>query len=166
MALSNELVLNKIKEKFGEKVVAHEEQYGMLSVTLVKDANIEALQFLYDEAELKFQFMTDLTGVHYPDNLLPLCVVYHLHSLTTNTRLRLKFFLPVENPTIKTATSVYAAANWMERETFDFFGILFEGHPNLKRILNVDEMEVFPMRKEYPLEDPNRVDKKDSFFGR
>jgi NADH-quinone oxidoreductase subunit C len=54
----------------------------------------------------------------------------------------------------------------MERETYDFFGIVFEGHPNLVRILNVDEMTVFPMRREYPLEDPNRVDKKDYFFGR
>jgi NADH-quinone oxidoreductase subunit C len=54
----------------------------------------------------------------------------------------------------------------MERETYDFFGIQFEGHPDLRRILNVDEMTVFPMRREYPLEDPNRVDKKDYFFGR
>ncbi len=166
MAISNEVLLEKLKSKFGDKVISYEEQYGILSVTMSKDSNIDVLHYLYDEPELKFQFLTDLTGIHYPDNLLPLCVVYHVHSLATNTRIRLKFFLPVENPLIKSATVVYAAANWMERETFDFFGILFEGHPNLRRILNVDEMTAFPMRKEYPLEDPNRVDKKDSFFGR
>jgi NADH-quinone oxidoreductase subunit C len=61
---------------------------------------------------------------------------------------------------------VFAAANWLERETYDFYGVIFEGHPNLKRILNVDEMIIFPMRKEYPLEDQTREDKNDSMFGR
>ena len=69
-------------------------------------------------------------------------------------------------PKVPTVTSVYAAANWMERETYDFYGIIFEGHPNLKRILNVDEMTIFPMRKEYPLEDNTRKDKNDEMFGR
>ena len=164
--LENQFVLEKIKTKFGDKILESEAQYGMLNITAVKDINVEILQYLYDDAELKFQFMTDLTAVHYPNQLLQLCVVYHMHSLTTNTRLRLKFYLPIESPHIQTATSVYAAANWMERETYDFFGVIFDGHPNLKRILNVDSMEAFPMRKEYPLEDPNRVDKKDLFFGR
>lgn len=164
--LENPFVLDKITNYFGDKVLSSEIQYGMLCVTATKDINIDILQYLYDDSELKFQFMTDLTGIHYPDQLLQLCVVYHLHSLTTNTRLRLKFYLPIDKPNIKTATSVYASANWMERETYDFFGIIFDGHPNLKRILNVDAMEAFPMRKEHPLEDPNRADKKDLFFGR
>jgi NADH-quinone oxidoreductase subunit C len=86
--------------------------------------------------------------------------------LVNNVRVRVKVFIPVANPTIPTATTLWNGANWMERETFDFFGILFEGHPNLVRILNVDDMEAFPMRKEFPLEDPNRVDKEDRFFGR
>jgi NADH-quinone oxidoreductase subunit C len=77
-----------------------------------------------------------------------------------------KVFLYGPNPEIPTATVVWKGANWMERETFDFFGVNFIGHPDLRRILNVDDMEVFPMRKEYPLEDPNRVDKKDLYFGR
>jgi len=164
--LENSVVLEKLRTKFGDKILNSEEQYGMLNVTAVKDINIEIVQYLYDDSELKFQFMTDLTAVHYPDQLLQLCVVYHMHSLTTNTRLRLKFYLSIDSPHIRTATPVYAAANWMERETYDFFGVIFDGHPNLKRILNVDSMEAFPMRKEYPLEDPNRVDKKDLFFGR
>jgi NADH-quinone oxidoreductase subunit C len=81
-------------------------------------------------------------------------------------RIRIRVFLSVANPSIPTATTLWEGANWMERETYDFFGVQFEGHPNLCRILNVDDMTVFPMRKEYPLEDPNRVDKKDLFFGR
>ena len=93
-------------------------------------------------------------------------VIYHLHSLTNNVRVRIKVFLNGDDPVIPTATDLWEGANWMERETYDFFGINFQGHPNLVRILNVDDMTVFPMRREYPLEDPNRVDKKDYFFGR
>jgi NADH-quinone oxidoreductase subunit C len=74
--------------------------------------------------------------------------------------------LPESNPHIPTVCKLYRSANWQERETYDFFGIIFDGHPNLKRILNVDDMVAFPMRKEYPLEDPNRIDKNDSYFGR
>jgi NADH-quinone oxidoreductase subunit C len=166
MPISNEVLIEKLSTKFGAGIIKTEQMYDILCLTASKDINEDILHFLYDDEELKFQFLTDICGVHYPDELLPLCVVYHLHSLTTNTRIRFKFYLPLENPTIKTATNVYASANWMERETFDFFGIIFEGHPNLKRILNVDDMTVYPMRKEYPLEDPNRVDKKDLFFGR
>ncbi|MDX2190719.1 MAG: NADH-quinone oxidoreductase subunit C [Bacteroidota bacterium] len=166
MAIEHNIIIEKLQSKFGEQILSNESPYGLLTITAVKEINIDILQFLYYDDELNFQFLTDITAVHYPDAMLQLCVVYHLHSLTTNTRLRLKFYLPIENPVIKTATTVYAGANWMERETFDFYGVIFEGHPNLKRILNVDEMEVFPMRKEYPLEDPNRVDKKDYFFGR
>ena len=93
-------------------------------------------------------------------------MIYHLHSLRHNIRVRIKVFLPADKPVIPTASNLWKGANWMERETYDFFGIQFEGHPDLRRILNVDEMTVFPMRREYPLEDPNRVDKKDYFFGR
>jgi NADH-quinone oxidoreductase subunit C len=89
-----------------------------------------------------------------------------LHSLTTNTRIRIKVFLSADDVHIPTATSLWEGANWMERETYDFYGVIFDGHPDLRRILNVDDMTVFPMRKEFPLEDPNRIDKKDYFFGR
>jgi len=86
--------------------------------------------------------------------------------MVTNQRLRLKVFLPSDKPEVKTLTTVFAGANWMERETYDFFGVIFEGHPNLKRILNVDDMLIFPMRKEYPLEDQTREVKNDLMFGR
>ena len=95
-----------------------------------------------------------------------LAIVYHLHNLTENVRIRFKVFTAVDEPDVFTASKLFAAANWMERETFDFYGVNFVGHPNLKRILNVDEMDYFPMRKEYPLEDQTRVDKDDEMFGR
>jgi NADH-quinone oxidoreductase subunit C len=165
--MTNELILNKLKEHFADSIISSEESYGMLSVTLNAAQIIPALHFLHNDETVQFKFLTDLCGVHYPDNKgAELGVVYHLHNMTNNVRLRLKCFVPIENPTVKTASNLYSAANWMERETWDFYGIVFEGHPNLKRILNMDEMTVFPMRKEFPLEDPFRKDKEDRFFGR
>jgi NADH-quinone oxidoreductase subunit C len=93
-------------------------------------------------------------------------IVYHLHNLTENVRIRFKVFTAISEPDIFTASKLFSAANWMERETFDFYGVNFVGHPNLKRILNVDEMDYFPMRKEFPLEDQTRRDKDDEMFGR
>lgn len=103
--------------------------------------------------------------MHYPETN-ELGVVYHLHSFLNNHRIRIKTRTDLNQPLIPTITGLWPAANWMERETYDFFGIQFEGHPNLKRILNMDEMQDFPLRKEFPLEDQTREDKDDSMFGR
>ena len=86
--------------------------------------------------------------------------------MAENVRIRVKTYLPINNPEIQSITGLFASANWMERETFDFYGIIFKGHPNLKRILNVEYLDYFPLRKEYPLEDPTREDKDNRFFGR
>jgi NADH-quinone oxidoreductase subunit C len=105
--------------------------------------------------------------VHYPDKAgKELAVVYHLHNLVDNIRIRCRVFTDIQQPDVFTATQLYSSANWMERETYDFFGVNFVGHPNLKRILNVDEMDYFPLLKQYPLEDQTRIDKDDAMFGR
>ena len=167
MAITNSYIQEKLTAKFGEQVTNFEVTYDMLSFEAVKDLNLKVLQFLYDEPTLRFQFMTDLTAVHYPHQKgRELAVVYHLHNLVDNIRLRFKVFTDINTPDIFTACKLFEAANWMERETYDFFGINFVGHPNLKRILNVDEMDYFPMRKEFPLEDQTRIDKDDQMFGR
>ena len=103
--------------------------------------------------------------MHYPEKD-QLGVVYHLHSFSNNHRIRIKTNTLLTDPVISSVTSIWPTANWMERETYDFFGILFEGHPNLKRILNVDDMTDFPLSKEFPLEDQTREDKDDTLFGR
>ncbi|AXY76032.1 NADH-quinone oxidoreductase subunit C [Paraflavitalea soli] len=167
MALTYEHIKQRLVEKFGEQVKGFEEPYGMLTFEAPKELNLKVLQFLYDDAELQFRFLTDLQAVHYPDDAgRELAVVYHLHNLTENIRLRFKVFTEISRPDVFSAATLYAAANWMERETYDFFGVNFVGHPNLKRILNVDEMDYFPMRKEFPLEDQTRIDKDDEMFGR
>lgn len=164
--ISNQEVLQKITAKFGEKISVPSEPYGLLTLETTKDAISELLAFLKSDQQLAFNYLTDITAIHYPEANLSIGVVYHLHSLSNNVRIRIKVFLNAEELEIPSATPLWQGANWMERETYDFFGVIFTGHPDLRRILNVDDMTVFPMRKEFPLEDPNRVDKKDFFFGR
>ena len=167
MALNNEIIKNKLTEKFTDQLKDWDESYGMLSFSAPRDMNLKVLQFLYDSPELSFRFLTDLCAIHYPERKgEELAVVYHLHNLVDNIRIRFKVYTGTDKPDVFSATALYASANWMERETFDFYGVNFIGHPNLKRILNVDEMEYFPMRKEFPLEDQSRIDKDDEMFGR
>ncbi len=167
MSLTNERIKERLVEKFGDKVSNFEEPYGMLTFEAPKDHNLKVMQFLFDDAELRFKFLTDLQAVHYPAYKgRELAVVYHLHNLADNVRIRFKVFTDINQPDVYTASKLYSSANWMERETYDFYGVNFVGHPNLKRILNVDEMDYFPMRKEYPLEEQTRIDKDDEMFGR
>jgi len=167
MALSNEIVKQKLTEKFGEQLTDWQEPYGMLTFAAAKDLNLKVLQFLFDDESLQFRFLTDLQAVHYPDRKgEELAVVYHLHNLKDNIRIRFKVYTDIQKPDVYSATALFAGANWMERETYDFFGVNFIGHPNLIRVLNVDEMDYFPMRKEFPLEDQTRTDKDDEMFGR
>ena len=167
MILTNEIVKQKLVTKFAEQVSNFAEPYGMLTFEAPKELNLKVLNFLFDDEELKFRFLTDLQAVHYPDDKgRELAVVYHLHNLVDNVRIRFKVFTDINTPDVYTATGLFSGANWMERETYDFFGVNFVGHPNMKRILNVDEMDYFPMRKEFPLEDQTRIDKDDEMFGR
>ncbi len=167
MALTNDIIKQRLTEKFPEIVTNFEEPYGMLTFEAPKDHNLKVMQFLFDDPQLRFQFLTDLQAVHYPHfKGRELAVVYHLHNLVDNVRIRFKVFTDISKPDVYTATQLFSAANWMERETYDFYGVNFVGHPNLKRILNVDEMDYFPMRKEYPLEEQTRIDKDDEMFGR
>lgn len=164
--ISNQQVIQSLTSRFGDSITVPTEPFGLLTFGATAENISEVLRFLKEDSELKFNYLTDITGIHFPELELSIGVIYHLHSLTNNVRVRIKVFIDGNDPKIPTATTLWEGANWMERETYDFFGINFVGHPNLVRILNVDEMTVFPMRREYPLEDPNRVDKKDYFFGR
>ena len=167
MGLTNEKIRQRLTEKFVDVLTDWNEPYGMLTFTAPKDQNLKVLQFLYDDPELKFQFLTDLQAVHYPDRKgEELVVVYHLHNLIDNVRIRFKVYTDITKPDVFSATALYQSANFMERETYDFYGVNFLGHPNLIRILNVDEMDYFPMRKEFPLEEQTRIYKDDEMFVR
>lgn len=163
--MDNEVIIQTLKEKYEADIVSAEMIDDFFTITLKKDNIAEIIRYLYFHKDTQFQFLTSLCAVHYPD-LDSIAVVYHLHNLVANVRLRIRAFLPVSEPVIQTITDTFAGANWMERETYDFYGVIFKGHPDLRRILNVDDMVIFPLRKEYPLEDQTREDKNDSMFGR
>lgn len=165
--MTNESILNRIQDFFGSAIVSSEVNFGILTLEITADKSYEIIKWLNEDEILDCSYLTLLGGVHYPDNLnKEFAIVYHLHSWRKNYRLRLKVFVPSENPSVRSIVAIYNGANWMERETYDFYGILFDGHPNLKRILNMDDMDYFPMRKEYALEDETREDKDDRYFGR
>ena len=143
-----EIVKNKLQDKFGDAVLASEMHYDFPVFILKKEVVKDALKLLKEDAELNFHFLTTM------------------HNMPKNWRIRIKTFMSREKLDMPTVTDIWKTAGWMERQEFDFFGFNFVGHSNLKRILNMDEMNYFPMRKEYPLEDMQRDDKNDKMFGR
>ncbi len=168
MAIENIDIQEKLVDTFGENVFNFKEEKDIFSFEIKADKNTPVILFLKNDPALQFHFLTDLFGIHYPENEVDrqFVVVYHLHNWIENKRIVVKAFLNGEKPEIKTLSNIFLSSNWMERETFDFFGIDFTGHPQLKRILNMDEMISYPMRKEFPMEDGGRTDKDDRFFGR
>jgi NADH-quinone oxidoreductase subunit C len=167
MALETTYIQDKLSQKFGNNVLNFEMIRDIFTLEATPSTIHEVIRFLKEEEDLNFHFLTDLAGIHFPDNdeSHQFAVVYQLHNWVENVRLRVKTYLP-ENPEIDTITDLFLCSNWMEREAWDFFGINFKGHPQLKRILNMEEMISHPMRKEFPMEDQGRTDKDDRYFGR
>lgn len=166
MEMTNEFVLEAITREFPDSIIESSEPYGFLTLELRKQDIKKIVHYLKDST-LEVNFLTDICGIHYPE--FPekeLGVIYHLHNMMTNFRIRLKVFMERENAEVETLTELYSGANWMERETFDFYGIKFKGHPDLRIILNDPDLGYHPMLKEYKLEDGTRTDKDDKMFGR
>jgi NADH-quinone oxidoreductase subunit C len=168
MALENTAIQEKLAATFAEDVFNFQQERDIFSFEMNANNNTAIILFLKNDSELRFHFLTDLCGIHYPENPIEkqFAVVYHMHNWYENKRIRIKAFINGSTPEIKTISNIFLTSNWMERETYDFFGVNFIGHPQLKRILNMDEMISFPMRKEFPMEDGGRTDKDDRFFGR
>lgn len=160
-----EKTIGVLNEKFEGEVLHAAMLYDFPTITLKKDKIIEIIKFLKEHPDTRYHYLTTLCGIHYPE-LNQIAIMYQLHNMMSGERVRLKIYLPVEKPEVPTLTTVFAGANWMERETYDFFGVIFTGHPDLRRILNVEDMIMFPLRKEFPLEDQVREDKNDTMFGR
>ncbi len=161
-----EILDNKIQEKFGASLLTVGQDFDFPVYEFTKPEIKNAIAWM--KQEQGFIYLTTLCGLHFPDNekSREFAMMYQLHNLVANQRVRFKTFMSREDMQLPTIIDIYDAANWMEREAFDFFGFTFEGHPKMVRILNMEEMNYHPMRKEYPLEDLQREDKDDKFFGR
>jgi len=143
--------LDRIKAKFGDQVVEATYYAGEVTVKLKQERIEEIWRFLRDEPELRFDYLSNLTAVHWPERPKPFEVVYHLYSIPRRDRVNLKLDVgDGEQP--PTASRVWVTANWHEREVFDLFGIRFHGHPDMTRILMTDDWIGHPLRKDYPLE--------------
>lgn len=164
--LSAQHVEEALREKFPGSIESVETHYGILTLTVDHHHIKDIIRYLYDDNGLAFRFLTTCFGMHFPDAPKRFAMVYQLHNLEKNCRIRLKAFTNHDPPVFPTLTDIFKASNWMEREAYDFFGFRFTGHPDLRRILNMDSLEGWPLRKEYPLEDPFRKDKDDTMFGR
>ena len=148
---SNHPLVKKLKEKFGEAVLEASEFLGQLSIVVNAAQIVEICEALRDDAETPFNYLSDLTCVHYPDNkVAPFEMVYQLYSISKNERVRLK--LDTNGQGVETVTNVWPSADWLEREVYDLFGVVFRNHPDLRRILLPPDWEGHPLRKDYPLE--------------
>ncbi|MCP3978174.1 MAG: NADH-quinone oxidoreductase subunit C [bacterium] len=139
-----------VREKFPDAVRSHGSECGQHWVELETDHVLEVCAWLRDDESTQFDYLVDVTAVHWPEQESPMQVVYHLCSYARNDRLRVKTPAADKGP-VPSLTGLWLSAAWNERETYDMFGIRFEGHPDLRRILMPDDYTDFPLRKEFPL---------------
>jgi len=145
-------LVKKLKDKFGQAIGEAVEFIGQLSVTVERQHIVAICDFLRTDLKTPFNYLSDLTCVHFPDRKeAPFEVVYNLFSITANERVRLKVRVN-EQEGVESVTGVWPAANWLEREVFDLFGVHFAGHPDLRRLLLPPDWEGHPLRKDFPLE--------------
>ena len=148
-------IAEKIKEVFPEEVLTVSEFRGQVSVSLRKNRIRDIARYLHDDPDLYFDYLIDVCGVDYLGKKEKRFeVVYHLFSIKHRHALRLKAEVSESNPAIDSVTPVWVGANWHERETFDLYGIKFNGHPDLRRILLPEDWEGHPLRKDYPVQGP------------
>ncbi len=162
-----EQLVATLTNQFNGLEIKTEIHYDVPVLILPNQRVHEVLEYLQKDTTFGLSFLTTLCGIHFPEiKGAEFALMYQLHNMSNNTRLRIRTYFPETNIHIKSITDLWPTANWMEREAFDFYGFTFEGHPNLERILNMEEMDYHPMRKEYQLEDGSRLDKEDKYFGR
>jgi NADH-quinone oxidoreductase subunit C len=148
--MEKSLAHRKIEEKFPQAVLDSHAQHGDETLILRKEAILDVARLLKEDPELQFNFLMDITAVDYLGRHPRFEIVYHFLSLPFSRRLRIKLQSDDLYPTLKSLTPLWKTANWLERECFDLYGIRFEGHPNLTRIMLYEGFEGHPLRKDYP----------------
>jgi NADH-quinone oxidoreductase subunit C len=153
MAENNRAVI-KLKEKFAASIIEVKEFRGEVTVTVNKQDIVAICRFLKES--LQYNLLTDVTAVDYLGREPRFMAVYNLYSIPNKDRLRVKAPIAESDCTIDTVSTLWNSANWLEREAFDLFGIIFTNHPDLRRILMTDDWVGHPLRKDYPLQGPDR----------
>ncbi|WP_030144533.1 NADH-quinone oxidoreductase subunit C [Glycomyces sp. NRRL B-16210] len=145
-------IVGALKDLLGEDVArAVVVDRGELTIHIAPDRTAEVCKTMRDDESLRFEFCSSVSGVDYPERANRLHVVYHLTSMTYRRNVRLETAVGLDHPVVQSVTAVYPTADWQEREAYDMFGVVFEGHPHLTRILMPDDWEGHPQRKDYPL---------------
>ena len=147
----NAVIIEKLKATFGEQAIVASEFRGELTIVVPKDRIVEVCRFLKEDPELNFNLLADVCGIDMNTSEKRFGVIYNLFSMKNRFRIRLKTFVEEENPKVPSVTSLWGTANWHERETYDMFGIVFEGHPDLRRVYMPEDFEHYPLRKDFPL---------------
>ena len=149
-------ILQRLRDRFGAAIVDTHESLGDTTAVVERAAVVDALRFCRDEPELAFDMLTDLTAADYlkfpgREDGPRFEVVYQLYSLPHNHRVRLKVRVDEDDARVPTAVPIWPIANWLEREVWDMFGVRFEGHPDLRRLLMYEEFVGHALRKDYPI---------------
>jgi NADH-quinone oxidoreductase subunit C len=150
-------ILARLRGRLGARLLDTHEHHGDHTAVITAEGIVDALRFCRDEPDLGFDMLMDLTAVDYlkypgREDGPRFDVVYHLYSVTHNHRVRLKVPVEQDAPSVPTATALWPIANWLEREVWDMYGIRFDGHPDLRRLLLYEEFVGHPLRKDYPME--------------
>lgn len=144
-------IVNRLKEKFFSEIVDVKQFIDQVFVSVKPERIINICRYLHDDPDISMDYLADLCGVDYPGKKKRFEVVYNLFSIKFNHRITLKALLSGDDPSIDSVLPVWSGANWHERETCDMYGIVFNGHPDLRRILMPEDWEGHPLRKDYPL---------------
>lgn len=150
--MQNSEIVDLLKQNFPKEILWVSIFRNDLTITIKRERVREILRFLKENPALDFDYLIDLTAVDYKGSREPrFHVVYHLMSIKQTHRIRIKVEVPEEDCSIDSVSDLWATANWHERECFDMFGIVFKGHPDLRRILMPEDWEGYPLRKDYPV---------------
>jgi len=144
----SQAVLDQLKERFGEAVLETHNRFGNETAIIKRESVLAIMKFLKDECG--FEMLLDLCGVDHLPETPRLEVVYHLKSMSRGYRVRIKVRIPEDDPVVDSIVSIWKGANWYERECWEFYGIKFQGHPDLRTLLLYPEFQGHPLRKDYP----------------